>query len=554
MRSAFAVLWCAARLDASRAFRQSGWAQRLVASVYLLLLIAIAVGAYLLFLRGFRLMLADEIGGPVIARYVLEASFLVVAVIGTASGAVMSGRWLFLEAAGETVAPLPVPLETRFLFRFAGLTLLSSWPVLLVVLPALLAISAVANAGPAYFFFGVFAIVLLLILVSFVAAILAFALAPLNRLIPAGWLVLLEIGGFAAAGLLLVRRIVPHGLFVRLSAATPQEASDAFAYIDRAFAWMPTHPLARAASFVFGGGNDPVIDLLTVGVMTAVLAVVVAALARLFYARILYVSSETVFLARPQDAPARRLSPFPRILRWRHGFLFERQALEFFRSPDDLSRAASLVLILAFYVFAARAMAAMIVSGRPELFSRAVAFSVASIGYVALTMAMRFAFPAPLLEGRRAWVIGASPLHLHETYSWQYFFWASGIGFVAAAAGAMTSWSFGFAAPLAVMTVVTTAAVGMTVTAVALGQGTVFPAQGARDPDYASTSPAGIAAIAVSGLYLWAIWRYVQNYSSVFLSTGQIDGGSVVGILTLSCAIVVGYWGWAVHALENRAV
>ncbi len=547
-------MWGAVRLDARRAFRQSGWAQRLVAAAYLLLLAAVATGAYFMFLRGFRILLADELGGPVIARYVLEASFLIVAVLGTASGAVTSGRWLFLEAARETVASLPVPLHERFLFRFFGLAILSSWPVLLIVLPALLALSSAANAGLAYFAFASIAVVLLLVLVSLLASIMAFALAPLTRYVPAGWLALIEIAGFFLAGIALVRRVVPRGLFQRLIVSSSAESAAALDYIDRTFAWMPTHPLARAAAFVFGGSNDTVIDLLTVALLIGTAAVLVAVLVRLFYSRILFAAAETVFLAKPQDAPARRLPPFPRVLRWRHGFLFERQALEFFRSPDDLSRAASLVLILVFYVFTARAMAAMTVSGRPELYSSVVAFSVAAIGYMALTMAMRFAFPAPLLEVQRGWIIGASPMHLHETYSWQYFFWAGGIGAVSAAGGLLTAWSFGFAAPLAAMTVLSAVAVGMSVTAIALGQGTVFPARGARDPDYASTSPAGIAAIALSGFYLWAVWRYVQNYAQVFLSTGQVDSASVVGVLTLSCAIVAGYWGWAVHALENRSV
>jgi len=553
MRSAFSILAEAGRRDAARAMRRRGWAQTAVVFAFLALLTAIIFGAYFFFYHAFSGLLKDFLSGPLIIRYVLESAFAFVYVLGTASFVVSSGPRLFRDDSFRFLAALPIEPSTLFAYQFVGLTLASSWPVLLIAAPALAAFGAVTGAGLFYGFFAASSLFLLVVGIALSGGLIAFAFAPLVRRLSRPLLALTEILLFLGLAFALVRHVIPRTLVKMFEVYETVQVPAAERRINEVFAWFPSHPLARAASSILPT-TQPAATAWELSVFVMALmgaALLLWMIARYSYLRLWQSAGETGFLARTEDAPGVRRLPFPRLLRWKHGFLFEKNLLQFFRDGEMISRASSLLLLLALYVFAARALAVIASFDVPENFARAVSFSFAAVGYIALTIAMRFAFPAPSLEERRSWIIKSSPVHAHEMFSWNLFFWASLIAAAMVTVGALVSWVFGFPLVLTLFFIVCALCAAVTVTAVSLGQGTVFLDVETRDPDAMSTSPAGLAAIAVCLAYLWVVTRYVYDFTLNLADVGQTGLTPLIGVLIVSLALCGAYWAWAAKAVEG---
>src|SRR5688572_14742210 len=139
MTAALALL--RSRLTTVRtAVRRAGWAQRLIAACYLAVGLALVVGAYFFFHRGFTFMMADVDAGPVVVRYVLEVAFAFTFFLGAASFVAAGHALLWRAEDLNLLVPMPVPSGTLFGHRFLGATLLASWPVVLLAAPALAAL------------------------------------------------------------------------------------------------------------------------------------------------------------------------------------------------------------------------------------------------------------------------------------------------------------------------------------------------------------------------------------------------------------------------------
>ena len=551
MTSAFGVLWKYGKRDAGRAFRLAGWAQYFVAGLYAVLLLGLAVGFYLGFRRWFAdILFNDPLTGPLIIRYVLEAAFAMVFLLGVANFTVAAAGTIFTAERHRFLNALPIESGTLYAHRFSAVALISAWPILLVALPALAALGRVQSAGWDYAFFALVAVLLMMAAVAVTGALLSFLLAPLLRRLSAVWLAILELLGFVALAFGLISRIIPRRL-IRLFDIGPEQLADTAKRIENIFSWWPTHRAARAASSVLPWPLplQPAVDLAVTAAVLVLAAVTLAWIVRRYYLRVMQDASTTVFLARPEDAPGLPRPPFPRFWRFRHGFLFEKDWLQFVRNPEDISRAGFLAFTLALYALAARGLSRMELFDRLDQQATIIAFAFTAIGYLALTAAIRFAFPAPSLEARRAWIIGASPVHAHEIFSWQLFFWGGLIAAVSGGIAILTAYLLGFEMTLAAFFVLSATVAAVTVTAVSLGQGAIFPDRQRREPDEMSTSPAGLSAIVVSACYLWVTARYVQEFSYALLNSRRLDPSAVIGILVLSLAIVGGYWAWAVRAV-----
>jgi len=540
---------------ARNAVKDMSWAVAAVAAVFSVLAGSLVIGAYLLFRRAFASVLSDPLSGALIARYVLELSFAVIFCLGSMSFVMSSFTFIFRSEENRPLAALPVePLEI-FIYRFAGATLLSAWPVFFIGLPALTALGVSLRAAADYYFFSLLLLALFVLFMSVTGALLSFVIAWFARRVSPGWLWLGELAVFAFILASLLHRVMPHALFTRFIVSSSAEASAAATAILALFSYLPSHPFVTAISAMlpFGpaeAGAGGAMFRIAVAVILAAAALMV--LAGRYYLAVWQAQGEGGFLARPEDAPATgpRLL-FPRLFRWKYGYLFEKEWLTLLRNPEDVSRAGFLLLLMFLYVLAMRGLASMDAMNGIEMRAWVMAFTFAAIGYFSLTLAMRFIYPSLSLEGRSAWVIWSSPLHIHELFSWKLFFWSALTAVPMLLAASLTIVLFGFPFWLGLFFVFAILAACVTLVSIALGQGSSFPDFHQSDPQMLATSPAGLAATVIGLAYLWVMLRYVRSFALVFLSGGGLDLKSAFGILIVSWAIIAAYWLAAPRRMEK---
>jgi hypothetical protein len=537
------------------ALRSAGWAQIAVAICFLIVGAAIAFGAYLFFLRAFGRILAEDVVGALIVRYLLEASFAFTFFLGVASFIASSFSFFYRDEEVKLLAPMPIEPRTLFAYRFLGATLLSSWPVLALALPALVALGVALGAPLPYYAFAAVILVLFVAAVSVVGGLLSLLVAPLGRRLPAGFLSVLELAAFLAAGGVLVRTVIPRSVF-RLFQATALEVGQAEERLTAMFAGMPSHPFASVAAAALpssGVSSEAMtVALIAVSIVAGALALYVAA--DRFYLPQLQSFGENGFIARAEDAPSSWPGPrlsFPRIFRFGHGFLFEKDMIGLLRSGDELARAGFLLLLLLLYVLSARAVSLMepfLETGAP---AGALTFVYAAICYFSLTFGLRFVFPSLSLEGKSAWVIWSSPVHLHELYSWKFFFWSAIQIAAMMAVTFVIILLFGLPLPLAIALLFAVACAVASLVAITLGHGSLSPVFGVRDPDVASTSPSGLAATGVGIVYTVIACRYVNRVVTRWAAEGMVDSVALFGLLIVSLAVVIGYWIAAQRVMDR---
>lgn len=286
-----------------------------------------------------------------------------------------------------------------------------------------------------------------------------------------------------------------------------------------------------------------------------VLMAILSVLAVHHYLRMIQAFGETGFLARPDDITAYvKRETFPSIFRWRHGFLFEKDLLLFFRDPNDVSRASFLGAMLIFYMFAAKSITSMGQFNEPRLLAVAVTFAFGALGYFALMFAIRFAFPSLSLEGKSAWVLWSSPIHVHEFFSWKLFFWGGLLTVAMEAVAIMTVLLFGLPVILGLFLMFAVLCVSVTVTAIALGQGSIYPDFSQSDPDVLTTSPAGLVATGLGIVYLFIVGRYVYRFADTLLSAGHVDLRAGFGVLIVTMTILTAYWIIAPRSMEAHEI
>lgn len=541
---------------ALHAVRRAGWAQKTVAFLFLTVGAAVFGGVYVFFDRGFGFMLAEPTVGPVITRYALELCFATVFFFGVTSFVISAVPLLFRIDDPAFIAGLPVPPSTLFVQRFISASVIAAWPVVLIAVPALWALGNALGAGVYYGVMAAMIVLLSVLGMALFSAVLSFVYAASVRRLSAWIRHFLELAAFMAIAVAGARRFVSREMFAMLQADTPEQAAAATAHIRDLFAFLPSHHAAEAVAAVlpFSSGGSEGVTWLAVGCMLLVL--LLGAVVRASYLPLLQGFREGTFIAGPSDVCDGGFlrTPFPRLFRWRHGFLFEKDLLTFVRDPDEVSRAGFLLTLLVLYVLALGGLSGLQAFAATDLFAAAVTFSFAATGYFALTFGLRFAFPSLSLEGKSAWVLWASPVHAHEFFSWKFFFWAALITAVMEAVSWVGAALFGLPLALAGFLAFATLCSSVSVIAVTLGQGSLFPRFAARTADELATTPAGLAATGIALGYLWVVARYVYRFAGGFLSGGGADLIEAFGILIVSLAVVVVYWTLARRRMDTLEI
>jgi len=545
-------------LSLGRSALAAGWAQLVVALAFLLLSAAIALGFFYFFSLAFPRLLAEPYSGPAVIQYVIELALAVVLVLGIASFVVSSSSLLFRNRDTENLFALPVPPEAVFWFRFAGVALMSAWPIFLVAVPALAALGVALNASLHYYLSMIPVLLLFSLLISVSGGVLSFLIAWLLRRIPLALTYGVETVLFIFVAAVGARRVINVEVFTLLGAITPQAAQAAEVRLQELFSSLPSHPFAKVILSVFPGqlggtGSGLGWTAAAVGVLTLVLAF----LARRKYLALWQDHGKGEFLARTEDVLESRplaFREFPRFFKWGHGYLFEKDLLTLVRSPGELSRGLFMLALLLLYVFAVQIVASLPLVEESDILAGLVAFMYAALGYFTLTLGIRFAFPSFSLEGRGAWVLWASPLHAHEVLSWKYAFWTSLAFIIMEAITVLIIVSFSLPLLLAVFMIFVTACTVVSLMAITLCLGAIWPRFRDTNPDTMSTSPPGLLAAGLGLAYVWIVAGYVHSFATALIERGEADVLAVASILIVTLVAVTVHMFLGRRAVEKMEI
>lgn len=554
----FALLNNVRRLAVRHTVRESNWAARLVAVIFLLIGLAFAIGSYLLYYTYFVRLLHDDLGGPLLARYVLDSAFALILFLGVISFTVSATGILYRSREVRLLFSLPIPPWKIFFHRFFIVTAMSAWPVVFLGIPAVCALGTVLGASLPFYLYAFLSLLLFIVFIAVAGGILSFLISWPAARVRSGLLWAMESTVAVFAVIWLIQRIIPRAIFSLFYVVNAAQAGLVAERINSIFSPIPSHYFVDLLALVLpanGLAVSPALAVLKAVGLVAVGLLVLFLLAKRFYLSAWRLHDQGNFAARDEDAPPiEPRSPFPRLFRYQHSYLFEKELLVLGRDSEALSRGGFIIFLMVLYLMIAGAMSRLQAFAAPERFSTLVAFVFAVIGYFALTLGLRFVFPSLSLEGRAAWVVWSSPLHQHEVFSWKLFFWTVATYVPLALAVVLSSVIFGLPASLLAFLLFAVFCVTATLVAVCLGQGFLFPNFREANPDRLATSPAGLMTVGVGLAYLWVASRYVRQFVLTWLEQRQADHNVIFGLLIVTIAVIALYWVLAPRRLERLEI
>ena len=526
-------------------FHYRDWARIAVVFGFFAVGIGAAAGAYMGFLHGFRFFRNDPYFASAATLYTLEVIFFIVALLVFASALLRGVSVLFASRENQFLLATPVSRAKLFASRFFENAATATWPVLLLVLPAVAAFTRVWGSTSMSLVLFFAALGMLLFLIVSLASLLDFLLVRAFRMVRGMGLAALACVLFIASAYGTGRILLPMNLN-RIFYAESFEAAQAKTDLLLAhFRSLPTHALVRMLT---EGYSHETIALAVYLLMATILGVLALFwFSRRLYLRLLAASFEGQYIARPEDRARLRagFKKFPILLHGSFGAMLEKDIFGFLRSTRETSRALFLFFMLFLYLFLFRRFPARYPDFAPEVLSRILFFNLAAIGYFVTTLSLRFVFPLISLEGRAAWTTFASPVR-RSAVLWEKF--ALGLGailLVTVPLAALSAAMLGMQGMTIVAFLRPVIGMGVVLVAISLALGALFPNFRDRDPDTLSTTLPGICATLLSLGYValaafvgfQSIRAYIFEgifFPSMLLALGLLNIVLLVALLSLA--------------------
>jgi ABC-2 type transport system permease protein len=394
--------------------RRARASQRAVAAGFAALFAVVMAAEYAFFVRALGALRELGVAGGALTYYLLESLMVIIFMIALISF-VASGLTLYYRARDtRLLLAAPLPVAGLYAVRTVETFVLTSWALVVVGLPALVALGTSYGRGAGFYVQGVAVLAAFAALVGAAGALLTTAAAAAFRRAPsrvvAGAVIALLLAAFMGV---IGRNVVPStaDFYVLFEPGMLNGKPASIKFIEARFAAWPSHPYAAALYTLTTGGRAGS-RATGLALWLAPLAALAGAatLGRALYVRTLPAIAESFVVGgggRRARTPARA---FPRWLGGPVGALIERDLRTIGRSPHELSRAVLIAFLLLLYTSFIVVAPLREVADRPDAVARLLLFTVVASGYFVTAFALRFVFPSMSLEGRVAWLFFSSPV------------------------------------------------------------------------------------------------------------------------------------------------
>ncbi len=462
-------------------------------------------GGLLFFHRVFNYLAGLLDIGFLLMNKIISLGFLAIFIMLIVSNLVTAISTLYRSR--ETAYLLSTPASHRQVFtvKFIDNIVFSTWAVLLLGLPVVIAYGMVRGFALWEYFFE-----LLCVLIPFVV-------------IPSCIGVAMAMGMFLAS-----RRVRPRtmilwaatmiALGVALYFKFGQPSSLAFNVISdwrvlnrylasmgaTSFPFLPSYWVSETLRLISTGGGNTLFVYMLALVSTAILGVnLVFALADRYYYQSWLASNEYgVFdfrkSARPRDLP--RFLRLPEWLPTDFRAVLAKDLKIFTREPAQWAQFSILLVLLLIYLINLQYFPTDVKDSFWKTFIGFTNFAFS--GFILATLSVRFVFPNISLEGRSFWAIAASPMPISRVF-WEKFWSAFFIFLIISEVLALVSnIMLGLRGALMIMTFLSVLLMSVSLTSLSVGMGAIFPRFEENNPGKIASSAGGMLATVLSLLYV----------------------------------------------------
>ncbi|MBI4591630.1 MAG: hypothetical protein HY725_22620 [Candidatus Rokubacteria bacterium] len=533
----------------AKLMRDREGAKLAVIGVFVLLFGLVMIAEYAVFRRGLAEVL--DMGAPAgaLTLYILESFSILVLVIAVISF-VVTGLWTFYRSS-DTPFLLATPLSLTQLFwlRAAETFALTSWPFVILGIPAILALGSAYRQSAGFYGRALVILILFMALAGGTGILLTMLAGAAFRRYRARTGILLAtailVGGFA---FLVGRHVIPSAgdFYLIFEPGIPNGKPASLKFIEKRFWLWPSHPLAVSlyASATESSAGSEASRAAVWLLPGAALAAAGTLGRRLFRITLPGMAEGFGFSGAPGSRAAAGVGVFPRFLSGPIGALVERDLVGLGRSPQELGRAAFIAFLLVLYTAILFVAPISELLDKPETVARLLSLDLVAVGYFLTAFGLRFVFPSVSLEGRGAWILFASPVPIFGLFLAKLFAYSAVLLVVVgpiALAGALRLISSplllgAFALLLALLTVTTVAA--------CLAVGLLWPNFKETNAERLATNSGGLATIILCLGYVAVVgWLGRQSVLTFFGMEAALPYSVVLyvgGAVVLSAAIVAG--------------
>lgn len=465
--------------------------------------------------------------GDLLAAKLLGMAFLTFSMILLLSNVITALSTFFLSEDLELLVASPVDRLSLYGARLAETILDSSWMVVLLAVPLLVAYGTVYAAGLSYYLLAAALVAAFVVLPAVVGSALTLILVnvfPARRTRD----LLALIGLFAAAGVVALFRFLRPERLMR-----PEEFRDLVDFMavlrTPSSPWLPSEWIADALMTHLNGVFDPHPFLLLVTTAGAFLVFGAWMHGRLYAAG--FSKAQEGQERKEGRARSRGLDRVFAGAKPSTRELVEKEIRVFFRDTTQWSQLILLAVLVVVYVYNIVSLPLHTGEEVGFLLTTVVSFlNLGLAGFVVAAIAARFVFPAMSVEGRVMWLLRSSPLRVRDLFVAKY--WVGTIPLLVVALPLILTTNVVMETPPLILLLTTVTMIGATfaLTAMALGLGALFPNFDTENVAEIPTSFGGLLFMMCAVLYLgavvalegWPVYAYLQS---------RMAGGSV-GIWT----------------------
>ena len=487
-----------------RYFEKNTKSRLIVAGLMIGAILFLSFGIYYLTREGLQSTQTGEDPFMVeaIPLYIYQLFFLITGFLIFVSSSIF-GLFNFFKDEADSWIMASSNFESLSWVKFLRALIDSSWPIIVLALPLLLAVQSVFSFPAWYFLVSLITVLLFSFFVSGFAIVVMLAISILLKIIKVNdFKVLAGFIGFICLmlGVSIWIRVVSVDTSILFQ--VEEVVDPTLLALKENFSIFPSH--LPAMTIFSGQTNSLNLGLRFAGIVLASFGIMILVFKSLKsnFLSIWQTFQEGSFEAKTKTSKVKRFSA--KAPNSREGVIFKKEALVNMRSPKNLFWFAFLMILMFAQVGVINLLEEYLILGANRQESLAGPTPSLQIGIILFfisALVLRFVFPSLSQEGDTSWILGSSPIDFRKIFKVKSLFYTGILGLISLAA--LSFYIIPLSVPLevALISIVIVLTGVVTLTRVGSSMGAIFINFKTNDPQKLSTSPAGIGFILISLIY-----------------------------------------------------
>jgi ABC-2 type transport system permease protein len=443
--------------------------------------------------------------GPLLMNKIISLGFMAIFIMLVISNLVTSITTLYRSPETAYLLSTPASFRQVFTVKFIDNVIFSTWAVMILGLPAIVAYGLVSRFAPWEYLFEFF-----LVLIPFViipgcigVALAIFMFLISRRVSPRTlmiWLITLLIIGVTA----YFKIGKPSSLAFNVVSDFRVLNSYLGSMGVTSFPFLPSFWISETLKLLADGAGNALVIYVLALISTAILALnALFALADRFYYRSWLASLEYHSGTQVKVTVRRKLPRFFRLPEWLppdFRSVLSKDLKLFTREPAQWAQFSILLVLLIIYLLNLQYFPTDM---KDSFWTTLIGFTnFAFSGFILATLSVRFVFPNISLEGKSFWIIASSPMSIRRVF-WVKF-WSAFVIFllISEVLAFVSNVMLGLKGALMALTFISVLLMSVSLTSLSVGMGAVYPRFDEKNPGKIASSAGGMLTTILSLAYV----------------------------------------------------